>query len=800
MKRRGLIKFGLITTLLAASASVIAFTYAAYLNYDKYIHPLDMNTTSLSTHFASGSGTETSPYLIANSTQLRNLQKLTMLGVFRNNAHFALQDSFTWDNTDGALLPIGTEDNPFYGTFDGRGRTISNLIVNGANTNDVGMFGYVAMEGLIRNLVLSAPTIYLTENDGEAADKTKRTVNPLDDYLLTYAQALTDIDLVSSTSSSATFLVPETTVSISLGGSVEEFEIVYESTNANLLYESAPGYWTTLATPGSVNPATDLYPVQLSARVFAIFESQVISYTLERWQINVKGNGTVTDDAESIFKTIHPTDGEHETYVGIFVGHLDGGASYLGLWGGNEDSASANGKIVVNGRAARSFNVLVGRSRTDNPLDATAANYYNRFINFNDVLNNNPAMRTTLWSIPQTPLRSEYLTHQNNAISATQSYGLTADETDYFRVYPRIQNTATTFDAVQDNGTITTGKPYSGYAIRFQHAASGSTITTDGRLGASVRATSQSGTYYRRNFNVLNGFWLWSTDKINSRAEDVFGLNEFEVSLNISYVATTTSFNNKFQILWNTYNPDAVYKILWFTWEANKVYNASWSDLSAQTTEVDGVTVPIYSPNEHPLITQLTPTRTSSGVIQETSINFVVNREDGGFWEGIFDYILLNEPYYPMFAFGVGKNGTYATDAYVQQSIGGTTYRFYDGRYAVDNYTLDILSIELLFTAREGNVSNLLNNVDFLYSLPTYTNNPDGTTTFTAWNKASKVKIQFNVEDPTQNASGTTYRFWREAGFSGVNSYVHGLYTTGTNYAPFNTVGYDNAELDPGNA
>jgi hypothetical protein len=93
-----------------------------------------------------------------------------------------------------------------------------------------------------------------------------------------------------------------------LGGAVEDFEIVYESTNTNLLYESAPGYWTTLATPGSTNPATDLYPVQLSARVFAIYEGQVISYTLERWQINVKGNGTVTDDAETIFRrSIQPT-------------------------------------------------------------------------------------------------------------------------------------------------------------------------------------------------------------------------------------------------------------------------------------------------------------------------------------------------------------------------------------------------------------------------------------------------------------------------------------------------------------
>ncbi|MFA5235996.1 MAG: hypothetical protein WC399_04070 [Bacilli bacterium] len=788
MKRRGLVKFGLIATLLAASASVIAFTYAAYLNYDKYVHPLDMNTTALSTHFAGGSGTETSPYLIANSTHLRNLQKLTMLGVFRSDSCFALQDSFTWDNVDGALLPIGTEDNPFYGSFDGRGRTISNLIVNGANTNDVGMFGYVAMEGLIRNLILSAPTIYLTENDGEAADKTKRTMNPLDDYLLAYGQALADIDLVSSTSASATFLVPETTVSISLGGSIESFDIVYESTNADLLYESAPGYWTTSATPGSANPTTDLYPVQLSARVFAIYEGQVISYTLERWQINVKGNGTVTDAAESIFKTIHPTDGEHETYVGIFVGHLDGGASYLGLWGGNEDSPSANGKIVVNGRAARSFNVLVGRARTDNPLDDTAANYYSRFIDFNEKINATPALQDDVYAIPQTPLTTSYATQETLAISASQNYGFTAAETEYMRIYPRISSNHTSFDVMDDGGNITTGKPNQAWTIRV-----------NGPLGASVRSTYQNKWYgsgwYQRDFAVLNGLWLWSTDKIGERAEEVFGLNEFEVDFKITYVAESSALTNNFQILYNMYNPDILGEFLWFTWEENLILNQYWKNLANETTIVDDQTVQVFNPSAHPLIKQLNPTRTSSGVIQETEISFVVNRGDEGFWAGLYDYAFLNEPYYPMFAIGVGS--TQKTDA---ANEANSTYHYYYSEFNSAAFTMDILSIEFLFTAREGNVSNLLNNVDFLYSLPTYTNNPDGTTTFTAWNKDSKVKVQFNVIDPSENLNGTTYRFWREAGFGGVNSYVHGLYTTGTNYAPFNTVNYDNAELDPGDA
>jgi len=778
------LKYIITITLTLATMSIVAFSYAAYLNRDKYVNPLDVNTVALSTYFSGGTGAETAPYLIANSDQLRNLQRLTLLGVFKNDSHFALLDSFTWDNTDGPLHPIGTLDNPFYGEFDGRGRTITNLIVDGANTSDVGMFGYVAMGGLIRNLVLSAPTIHINQNTTDAADKTKRTINPLDDYLFAYAQALDDIALTSTTSNSATFQVPALSVSVSIGGEIQDFDIVYETTDAARLYESSPGYWTTAQTAGAV--ATDLYPVQLSARVFALYDNKVISYTLERWQINVRGDGQVLELETNVFRTLHRIDDEHETYVGIFIGYLDGGASYLGLWGGNTDSTTANGKIVVNGRAARSFNVLIGRSRTDNPLDTTAANYYSRLVDISAAITNNSSIWNTTYAIPQTPL-TDFATQESRAITASTAYGLTSTETNYIRFYPRIQHVLTNFDTQLDDGTITTGQPYSARTMRLNQP-----------LGVGVRATYQNKWYgsgwYNRDFAVLNGFWLWSTDTISSQAEAVFGLNQFEISFKITYVATSTSLANNFQILFNQYNPDIFGQFLWFTWEENLVKNNTWSDLAGQTTVIDGATVPIYTPSQHPVVKQLTPTRTSSGVIQEMQVDFIINREDQGFWQDIYSYTFLSEPYYPMFGIGVGKTLTQTSNT------SGSTYRYYYGNFNADSFSLDILSVDFLFTARQGNVSNLLNNVDFLYSLPTYTNNPDGTTTFSAWNKNSNVKIQFNVIDPALNLSGTTYRFWRVAGFSGVNSTVYGIYTTGTNYAPFNTINYANATLTAGAA
>jgi hypothetical protein len=141
------------------------------------------------------------------------------------------------------------------------------------------------------------------------------------------------------------------------------------------------------------------------------------------------------------------------------------------------------------------------------------------------------------------------------------------------------------------------------------------------------------------------------------------------------------------------------------------------------------------------------------------------------------------------------------------QNTSGSQQRYYYQNFDTDydnagyahKFSLDILSVDMLFTAREGNISNLLNNVDFLYSLPTVTY-PGGVTTFTGWNRDSKVKVQFNVENPANNPNGTTYRFYREVGFNGVNSYVNVIYTAGTNYLPFNTANFNNAVLTPGAA
>ena len=114
-------------------------------------------------YFAFGDGSEEDPYGISSPVHLYNLAWLQYLGQFNNpeeqkQYHFVVDKDI--DMTGLVLPPIGTTDNPFIGSFDGRDHLISNLTVSNTISADgitkypsgiasltgvdiVGMFGVV---------------------------------------------------------------------------------------------------------------------------------------------------------------------------------------------------------------------------------------------------------------------------------------------------------------------------------------------------------------------------------------------------------------------------------------------------------------------------------------------------------------------------------------------------------------------------------------------------------------------------------------------------------------------------------
>ena len=59
--------------------------------------------------------------------------------------------------------PIGNDPNPFYGTFDGNGKTIRNLYIN-ATSNNTGFFGYLRSGGNIKNITFDNAKVMSTGN------------------------------------------------------------------------------------------------------------------------------------------------------------------------------------------------------------------------------------------------------------------------------------------------------------------------------------------------------------------------------------------------------------------------------------------------------------------------------------------------------------------------------------------------------------------------------------------------------------------------------------------------------------
>jgi hypothetical protein len=68
------------------------------------------------------------------------------------------------------------------------------------------------------------------------------------------------------------------------------YRIYYKSTNESLL-KYLNNRWEVQVPVGGEEGK--FYPVQLSARIYGVYQNKIISYTLERWHINVTYDGNV---------------------------------------------------------------------------------------------------------------------------------------------------------------------------------------------------------------------------------------------------------------------------------------------------------------------------------------------------------------------------------------------------------------------------------------------------------------------------------------------------------------------------
>ena len=111
--------------------------------------------------FAGGNGTAEDPYLIADGAQLARFASMVNSGQRSINgkltADIELNDTTNWTSWNestapaNSWTPIGSDANPFKGTLDGDGHSVSGIYVN-SNEHYQGFVGYLGVNGIIQNI------------------------------------------------------------------------------------------------------------------------------------------------------------------------------------------------------------------------------------------------------------------------------------------------------------------------------------------------------------------------------------------------------------------------------------------------------------------------------------------------------------------------------------------------------------------------------------------------------------------------------------------------------------------------
>ncbi len=119
------------------------------------------NAVTESDWYGDGSATE---FSIATAAELADFAAKVNSGVSFQGKTVTLMADI--DLAGINWTPIGTAANPFHGTFDGDGKTISNLNVNDTELQYAGLFGYATDPVEIKNLTINNATVIAKSNVG----------------------------------------------------------------------------------------------------------------------------------------------------------------------------------------------------------------------------------------------------------------------------------------------------------------------------------------------------------------------------------------------------------------------------------------------------------------------------------------------------------------------------------------------------------------------------------------------------------------------------------------------------------
>lgn len=112
-----------------------------------------------------GTGTSDDPYQITTADELFEVRN-ALNASYKLMNDIDLTDWIAENNPTQGWSPIGDENGPFTGNFNGNQKMIKGLCIKRPSTDNIGLFGYIAYPCIIENLYLKSPNIIGNNNCG----------------------------------------------------------------------------------------------------------------------------------------------------------------------------------------------------------------------------------------------------------------------------------------------------------------------------------------------------------------------------------------------------------------------------------------------------------------------------------------------------------------------------------------------------------------------------------------------------------------------------------------------------------
>ncbi len=170
---------GTYTTTVPTSPGTywVKATIAGNSNYNEYTTAATSFTIIKDWGLYNNGNTEDDAYIISSPEQLVLLSERVNAGFTGRGKFFKVTEDITftystaWDNASStennfAAIGGGNDRRPFYGTFDGGGKTIKGIRIYQPDSHYEGLFGEISNEAVVKNVILSDARITANSRAG----------------------------------------------------------------------------------------------------------------------------------------------------------------------------------------------------------------------------------------------------------------------------------------------------------------------------------------------------------------------------------------------------------------------------------------------------------------------------------------------------------------------------------------------------------------------------------------------------------------------------------------------------------